>query len=233
MEPEEFDKQFLATLEAETKVTVDHFEEWKKSARELSTLVSKVVASKSAPDAEEAIRLGRSIEPWYADYVEDGSVYEMLAATYTAMGDKKSAIDELWRYTRNGGRSPKQIKLLAADLVEAGRPKEAADALERLNFIYPMDPDQHQKLGDLWFDQGNSAGAIREYQAVLARNPVDPAQAHYNLARAYKSNRQEELAKDEVLAALEIAPGFRPAQKLLLELSGGEAASPSVKKLPN
>lgn len=230
LEPAEFDTQFLAALDAETKVTVDHFDEWKKSARELSGLVAKAVASKAVPDAENAIRLGKSIEGWYTEYVEENSVYELMAAAYMAAGDKNSAIDEWWRYVHAGGRSLTQIKLLAKNLDEAGRKKEAADALERLNYIYPMDPDQHQKLGDLWLDQGNAAGAIREYQAVLARSPVDPAQAHFNLARAYKSNHQEELAKDEVLAALEIAPGFRPAQKLLLELSGSEASAPQVKK---
>jgi tetratricopeptide (TPR) repeat protein len=219
LEPAEFDKRFLAALEAQTKVTVDHFDEWKKSARELAGLASKAVESKDKADADKAIQLGRSIENWYTEYVEDGSVYELLAATYLAVGDRNSAIDELWRYVRAGGRNPKQIKLLASNLEQAGRNKEAADALERLNFIYPMDPEQHQKLGDLWLAQGNAAGAIREYQAVLARNPIDPAQAHFNLARAYRSNRQVELAKDEVLAALEIAPGFRPAQKLLLELN--------------
>jgi tetratricopeptide (TPR) repeat protein len=232
-EPEAFDKEFLAALEAETKVAVDHFDEWKKSARELAPLVSKVLESKDKADAEKAIQLGRSIEPWYTEYVEEGSVYEMMAAVYGAIGDRNAAIDELWRYARAGGRNPKSIMLLAKDLDEAGRKKEAADALERLNFIYPMDPGQHQKLGDLWLEQGNAAGAIREYQAVLARSPIDPAQAHYDLARAYRSNHQEELAKDEVLAALEIAPGFRPAQKLLLELSGGESSVPPVKKLPN
>ena len=37
----------------------------------------------------------------------------------------------------------------------------------------------------------------------------------------------------KLLAALETAPGFRPAQKLLLELSGAEASetpSESIKK---
>lgn len=233
MEPAEFDKQFLSDLEAATKVTVDHFDEWKKSVRELSELAAKAVENKDKADAGKAIELGKKIEPWYTEYVEEGSVYEALAATYLAMGDKNSAIDELWRYARAGGRSPTEIKLLAKQLEEAGRKKEAADALERLNFIYPMDPVQHQKLGDLWLDQGNAPGAIREYQAVLARNPIDPAQAHFNLARAFKANRQEDQAKDEVLAALEIAPGFRPAQKLLLELSGGEANAPPAKKLLN
>jgi cellulose synthase operon protein C len=55
---------------------------------------------------------------------------------------------------------------------------------------------------------------------VLAHIPViDPAQSHYDLARAYHANHQPDQAKEELLTALEAAPGFRPAQKLLLELS--------------
>ena len=219
LDPAEFDRQFLAALEAEVKPTLDHLDEWKKSARELADMAPKAAQSKDRAAIEKAIQLGRSIEDWYPEYVEDGSVYESLAALYLARGGRDAAIGELWRYVRAGGRSPAQIKLLAANLVESGRVKEAAEALDRLNYIYPMDPEQHQKLGGLWVDQGNAAGAIREYQAVLARNPLDPAQAHYDLARAYRSNRQEDLARNEVLAALEIAPGFRPAQKLLLELN--------------
>jgi tetratricopeptide (TPR) repeat protein len=61
-------------------------------------------------------------------------------------------------------------------------------------------------------------GAIREYNAVLASNPVDKAGAEYNLAQAYFAAGQKDKAQDSVLAALEVAPGYRPAQKLLLEL---------------
>jgi tetratricopeptide (TPR) repeat protein len=100
-----------------------------------------------------------------------------------------------------------------------GRTAEAADALNRLNYIYPMDAAAHRSLGGLWLVQGNVKGAIREYQAVLARNPLDQAQAHFDLAKAYQADKQIEQAKEELLAALEAAPGFRPAQKLLLELS--------------
>jgi tetratricopeptide (TPR) repeat protein len=228
----EFDKQFLADLEASTKTTVEHFDEWKKSVRELAQLTGKAVKSKDKADIDAAVKLGKSIEGWYTEYVEDGSVYEQLAAVYMAGGDKNSAMDEWWRYVRAGGRSPSQIMLFSQTLADAGRKKEAADALERLNFIYPMVPEEHQRLGALWLDLGNNTGAIREFQAVIARNPIDPAQAHYDLARAYKANHQVEQAKDEVLASLEIAQGFKPAQKLLLELSGEEGAPP-IKKLPN
>ena len=59
--------------------------------------------------------------------------------------------------------------------MEVGRSGDAAITLNRLNYINPLDGDLHRRLGDLWFAQGNIEGAIREYQAVLAWKPVDPA----------------------------------------------------------
>jgi tetratricopeptide (TPR) repeat protein len=95
-----------------------------------------------------------------------------------------------------------------------------------------MDEAAHRSLGSLWLVQNNPKGAIREFQAVLAKNPLDQAQAHFDLARAYQADHKPDKANDECLAALEAAPGFRPAQKLLLELSNSHepAAPPPVKK---
>ena len=212
IEPEEFDKRFLAYIEADTKNSVDHFDEWKKS---LKSLVEK----SAAKDWDGVIKEGTPIRDMYPDYVEEHSVYETLAAAYLAKGDKPAAIAELLLYEKIGGREPESLKLLSKTLQEAGRNAEAADALNRLNFIYPMDAAAHRSLGGLWLVQGNVKGAIREYAAVVARNPLDPAQAHFDLARAYHADKQDEQANEELLAALEAAPGFRPAQKLLLELS--------------
>jgi cellulose synthase operon protein C len=216
IEPEEFDKGFIAWVEAGTKNVVDHFDEWRKGIKQVNE------ASKSK-DWGEVIKQGTAIEGMYPDYVEAGSVYEFLAGAYEAKNDKQDEIAELEKYIHNGGRSPETIEKLAKLQVAEGNKKEAAAVLERLNYIYPMDPQQHRMLGDLWLDLGNYPGAIQELKAVLARNPLDPAQAHYDLARAYDLNHQRDQAKDEVLAALETAPGFRSAQKLLLELSNTES----------
>ena len=212
IEPDEFDTGFLAYVEASTKNAVDHFDEWKKS---LKSMVDK----SNAKDWDGVIKDGTAIRDLYPDYVEEHSVYEALAEAYLAKGNKPAAIAELQRYEKIGGRDPESLKLLSKTLEEAGRTAEAADALNRLNFIYPMDAAAHRSLGGLWLVQNNVKGAIREYAAVLAKNPQDPAQAHFDLARAYHADKQDEQAKEELLAALEAAPGFRPAQKLLLELS--------------
>ena len=93
-----------------------------------------------------------------------------------------------------------------------------------------MDNEAHQQLGELDLALGKTAGAVREFHAVVAHSPIDPAQAHYELARAYQLNHQTDKAKDEVLAALETAPGYRQAQKLLLELSADTGTQPNTVK---
>lgn len=231
IEPAEFDTQFLAFIEADTKNVVEHFAEWKKElkalvgmvdamvAKDVAVAVKDVAPKDAAKDWDAVIKQGTAIRDMYPDYVEEHSVYEILAQAYTAKGNKAAATAELERYSKIGGRDPESLKLLARQLEEAGRKKDAAEVLNRLNFIYPMDSGAHRSLGTLWLEQGNAPGAIREFRAVLAKNPIDIAQSHYDLARAYQANKQLDEAKDELLAALEAAPGFRPAQKLLLELS--------------
>jgi Flp pilus assembly protein TadD len=192
--------------------------------------VKGVVDAVQKKDWDTAIKNGTAIRDYYPDYVEDHSIYELLAQAYEAKGDKKAAIGELDAYVKVGGRNPESIKKAAKLLEEAGNKKEAAAVLERLNFIYPMDSPAHQQLGLLLLDQGKSAGAVREFNAVVANKPIDPAQAHFDLARAYHLNKEDEKAKDELLAALETAPGFRQAQKLLLELSGESGTPPAPPK---
>ena len=224
IEPVDFDKQFLEYVEAGTRTQVSGFEDWRKGVKGLVDLVN-------TKDWGAVIKEGTVLRDKYPDYVESHSVYEMLAQAYTAKDDKPAAIAELLRYEKIGGRSPATLKQLSKMLEEAGRTAEAAEVLNRLNYIYPMDADAHRSLGSLWLVQEKPKEAIREFQAVLAKKPMDQAQAHYDLARAFRANNQIEQAKDECLSALEAAPGFRPAQKLLLELSNSqEPAALPVKK---
>jgi tetratricopeptide (TPR) repeat protein len=212
LKPEEFDRRFLAVVEAETKKTVAGFDEWRKKIKELNAMAM-------ARRYEDVIRDAPALRDGYPEYVEAGSAYELLAEAHLARGNKPAAVEELTRYARAGGRYPGLLKKLAALLEEAGRPKEAAAALERLIYIDPLDDELHRRLGELWLGLGDAPRAVREYRAVIARAPQDPAAAHFGLARAYRLGKQLDAARDELLLALEAAPGYRPAQKMLLELS--------------
>jgi tetratricopeptide (TPR) repeat protein len=122
-------------------------------------------------------------------------------------------------YQKFGGSKPATLKKLASLQEEMGRPKDAAATLDAINEIYPVnDEDLHRRLGALWLKQENFAGAVREYAAVVALHPLDKAGALYDLALAYFSAHQLDKAETTVLGALEAAPGFRPAQQLLLKI---------------
>ena len=210
--PEQFDVQFLTWLEAQTKVTVDGFEDWRKRIIAISELVKE-------KQWDKVISEGTAIRDVYKDYVEPGNVYEFLSQAYTAKQDKAKAMAELDRYAAAGGRGPALLKQLADLEAEAGNKRAAVAALEKLNLIFPKDEAAHQKLGTWYMDLGNPQGAIREFGGVLASGTIDQAGAHYNLARAYRAAGKKDEALDHVYLALEAAPAFKPAQTMLLELS--------------
>ena len=54
---------------------------------------------------------------------------------------------------------------------------------------------------------------------LLALHPLDQADAHYNLARTYHKMKDRANTRRQLLLALEAAPNYRPAQKLLLEMT--------------
>ena len=212
MSPEEFDKQFQAWLYADLGKTAAGFDEWRKNLKALA-------ASAKDRDYDQVLKEGEEVRRMYPEYIEAANAYEFLAEAHLAKGDKPAAAAVLTVYEKAGGQNPPTLKELASLEEELGEPKEAAATLDRINYIDPVgDEELHRHLGNLWLAQENYAGAIREYNAVVAMHPLDTASAQFNLAQAYFAAGQRDKAEEHVLASLEAAPGYRPAQKLLLEL---------------
>ena len=90
---------------------------------------------------------------------------------------------------------------------------------ERLLAINPLTPLPHQALAEASAALGHNDQAIMSYQKLLALDPPDPSETHFQLARLlHARGNSESEAKRQVLQALEEAPRFREAQRLLLEL---------------
>jgi tetratricopeptide (TPR) repeat protein len=118
------------------------------------------------------------------------------------------------------GDVPYEVHVSLADLLlELGDTTRAADALEAAMFVHPYEITQHERLAALYARQnGDRRKAIRERLAVVALNPVDRAEAYYQLAIAYRDAGATADARRAVLRALEEAPHFERAQELLLAL---------------
>ena len=212
MTPEEFDREFQTWLDKDVGKTAASFDEWRTKLKELAVLARN-------KQYDDVLAKGNEVRRMYPDYVYDANAYEFLAEAYLAKGNKQDAAAVLTDYEKIGGERPETLKELAALEEQLGEPKEAAATLDRINYIYPVnDEELHRQLGDLWFSEKNYGGAIREYGAVVALHPLDKASAEFHLAQAYFAAGRRDKAQESVLAALEAAPDYRPAQKLLLQL---------------
>lgn len=210
--PDEFDKQYLIWINTKYGDEATHFDEWKDK---LKTLVLAVRNKKH----DEVVAQGSQMLALYPEYVGDGNVYQFMADAYKAKGDAQAEMAWLTAYEHAGGEDPAALKRLAALEEISGNNELAAETLERVNYIYPVnDSELHTHLGDLLYKQEKYGRAAREYAAAIASNPVDRAGAEFHLARAFFAGGRKTEAEESVLAALEIAPGYEPAQKLLLEL---------------
>jgi tetratricopeptide (TPR) repeat protein len=217
--PDEFDKQYLAWIGQKYGTEAAHFDEWRQKLKAL-------VAAAQQKQYDIVLEQGPAILAMYPEYVDEANVYVLMADAEKARGDHNSEAAILTAYEHEGGQMPAVLKRLATLEEAAGHPVEAAATLERVNYIYPVkDEDLHRRLGDLLFADKQYDGTVREYNARVASNPVDKAGAEFNLAQAYFAAGQRDKAQESVLAALETAPGYRPAQKLLLELQRPPAKS--------
>ena len=199
--------------------TAANFDEWRDDLK-------KLVDFAKTKQYDDVIKMGEKVRSLYPDYVYEANAYEVLAEAYLAKGNKPAAVEVLDRLREARRALPGGPRKPGASLEEQdGRaiPRKRPPLWNGSTIFYPVhDENLHRHLGELWFAQlNNFAGAIREYSAVLALNPswTGRPPAQYNLAHAYFDRfGQRDKANEHVLASLEVAPSYRPAQKLLLQL---------------
>ncbi len=168
--------------------------------------------------ADEAMAYFERAKSLFPEYAGDDSPYWFLAQIYLDRGEREKAASELAALTAINERNY-VARMELADVYQAlGDSMSAAVALEEALYIYPMAVDLHLRLAELYAGLASWPQAIRERQAVLATNPVDRAEAQYQLAKTYFDSGDMGNARSVILQALEDAPNFREAQELLLAI---------------
>jgi tetratricopeptide (TPR) repeat protein len=151
----------------------------------------------------------------------DDSPHAQLADIALQKKDQPRAIAELTALIAvdfdNLGAARKLASLLREQAVTD--PATIGPVYQRIAALDPFDADAHATLGRLAMQQNQPDVASREFLAVLALNPIDPASAHTDLAESYLKAGKRDDAKQQALAALEVAPTFPRAQDLLLQLT--------------
>ena len=152
--------------------------------------------------------------------VGDGNPYEAFAKLLEQKGDAAKAADVLDKLVSKDENNLEALKAIARLRSSLGQRQEALDALLASFYISPFDYKLHTQAGELSVDLKNYPQALAEFQAVLALEPPNVAEANYNVASAYHALGRQPEAKRAVLRALEAAPRYEKAQELLLRIVG-------------
>ncbi|MGD8895521.1 MAG: tetratricopeptide repeat protein [Acidobacteriota bacterium] len=154
----------------------------------------------------------------FPEYAEGDSPSWLLAQLALEDGDLETAREHLEAFLAFNETHYDAHLRLASVAEELGDPAAAARWLERALCIDPSEAAVHLRLAELYESLGDTGGVVRARRSVLDLDPVDRPEALYQLARAHWGAGDAAAARRVVLEALELAPRFRRAQALLLEL---------------
>jgi tetratricopeptide (TPR) repeat protein len=210
--PATLDRGFEEFIEEEFTATLDGLETWREQRRAAAEALN-------SGDWEDVIAAATEAIASYPEHVGDSSAYLLKAHSHEALGQRALAIEALEQYWRRGGHRPAALKELALWFAEAQQTGVAVDVLGDALYVAPLDDGLHIQLGEWLLEEQMPSEALREYEASLAMNPHDQAAAHYRLATAYRQLDDGAKTREHVLYALEIAPHYREAQQLLLEIA--------------
>jgi tetratricopeptide (TPR) repeat protein len=208
----EFDRHFKEFIDIEYGPLLSKLDVWQEDHRASFAALEQEDWEAAAAAAERAIFS-------FPDYVEIDSPYIAQARAYGRLGNSDKEFEALQAFWQKGGYEARALLALANRYVERGQRDEALAVYRDVLWVNPFLEDLHLQLGDLYLDLSRPADAIEEYRVLLALDPTDKAAANLKLANAYKAAGDNAKALEYLMTTLDIAPQYREAQKLLLELS--------------
>jgi tetratricopeptide (TPR) repeat protein len=214
--------------------------EWTKWAEQRPTnfwvMTRQVEEAVRRQDWEAAKPILEKLVNLYPDNTGADSPYPLLARVLRAQGATNAELTVLSEFARRDASAPNAYARLIELCRIDGDWRGVKLNAERYLAVNPLVPAPHRFLAEANEKLGELPEAIQAYRALLELGPEDPAETHYRLARALYATGKPE-AKRQVLQALEEAPRFRAALKLLLDIErkGNEStmsAAPGVTGAP-
>ena len=154
----------------------------------------------------------------YPDQTGENNACVMLVSVHHGLGEtnQERSVLEKWAALDNNALDAFLRLMQLGENV--GDWKTVAQNADRFLAVNPLLPQPYRFLGRASEEVGDAPQAIGAYQKILLLDPPDPAEVHFRLA-TLQHNRNDPAAKRHTLQALEEAPRFRDAHRLLLELA--------------
>jgi tetratricopeptide (TPR) repeat protein len=160
------------------------------------------------------------------EFIGDDGAYAMLAGIHHALGEADAEREALTEWARRDDEALDAYRRLMELASETGDWSKVAEQARRYLAVDPLVPLPYRFLADAARELQELETAIRAYRALLELNPANPAEVHFRLATLLHQ-RGDPGARRHLLQALEDAPRYQEALRLLLDLNeaerGGEA----------
>ncbi len=189
----------------------------------LTEQAKKLVAARQWEEAKAPLEKLIALYPNQHD--PDGA-FAMLARVHRELGETDAELASLTRLTELSSDATDAFERLM-DLAAAQKdwPAVLVNA-ERLVAVNPFSPAPYRWQGEAFEACGRKPPAATAYQKLLDLNPPDAPEIHFRLARLL-AGEDAARAKRHVLLALEEAPRFQEALRLLLTLDEHSPTSKS------
>jgi len=168
----------------------------------------------SYQDAEMHLQVAHELLPDYSGYPSPPLVLSQL---YDKQGNRDGMLEQLKILLGNQQHDYDSAMVLANVALESSALAEAEYYIARALAVDPYKLDVHRSAAALAGASGNTADAVREHEILVNLDVNDPVEARTNLAQAYLRNGQSPQARQNILRALEVAPTYQRAQRVLLE----------------
>jgi tetratricopeptide (TPR) repeat protein len=158
--------------------------------------------------------------------------YRLLATVHRSLQDTNAEMKILAEWSVRDAEAVDAYLRLMDQASAAGDWDVVATNAERYLAVSPMVIPPWRHLAVASEAAGRPDQAVAAYRRLLLLDPPDPAIIHYRLA-SLLVGKDDTAAKLHVLQALEEAPRFRDAQKLLLQIKDRETGKPANQPPPD
>jgi tetratricopeptide (TPR) repeat protein len=171
---------------------------------------------------EQATETAKHLQELFPADGSPGNAFELLAAAYRGLGDddnEREALEQL--ALRDDSAVEAYLRLM--ELAEAKQDWGAVSRnAHQMLAVNPLVAAPYRYLARAAEELGQRKEAIVAYRSLLEFDTTDIAETHYRLGLLLRDSDERDTARRHVLLALEEAPRFLDAHRLLLELNADQ-----------
>jgi tetratricopeptide (TPR) repeat protein len=181
----------------------------------LKRLARQQIADKSWGAARKTLE---KLQNLYPGETGTESVSVLLARVYRELGETAGERKVLEKVVELSADSVDSIARLTELTSQAGDWDLTRNYALRWLAVNPLTPEPHRRAAEAAEHLDDFRLAIASHKALLALDPIDPADIHLRLATVWQRSGDLPAARRHALLALEETPRFRAAQRRLLEI---------------